>query len=91
MEIQFTIPGEVAVALQGGGDLSRRALEALALEGYKSGELTEYQVRVMLGLRSRFDVHGFLKSHGVFLDYSAEDLAREEEASRKLFAARSTQ
>lgn len=92
MEIHLTIPDDVAATLQGnGGDLSRRALEALALEGYKSGELTEHQVRLMLGFESRFDVHGFLKSHGVFFTYSPDDLAHEEETSRKLLAARAQQ
>jgi hypothetical protein len=91
MEIRLTIPDDIAAGLQTGGDLSRRALEALALEGYKSGELTEYQLRTMLGFENRFEVHGFLKSHGVFFDYSPEDLAREEETSRKLLAARAKQ
>lgn len=91
MEIQLIIPDDVAATLRNSGDLSRRALEALALEGYKSGDLTEYQVRSMLGLESRFDLHGFLKAHGVFFDYSPEDLAREEETSRKLLTARTRQ
>lgn len=66
-------------------------MEALAVEGYKSGELTEYQVRTMLGFETRFEVHGFLKSRGVYFEYSQEDLAYEEETSRRLFAARSGQ
>jgi Uncharacterised protein family (UPF0175) len=88
MEIRLNIPDDIAAGLQAGGDLSRRALEALALGAYKSGELTEYQIRTMLGLATRFDVHAFLKSHGVFFEYSPEDLAREAETSRALFASR---
>lgn len=91
MEIRLNIPDDIAAGLQAGGDLSRRALEALALDGYKSGELTEYQVRTMLGLATRFDVHAFLKSHSVFFEYSPEDLAREAETSRELFASRARQ
>ena len=51
-----------------------------ALEGYKSGALTAYQVQHMLGLQSRVEVDGFLKSHGVTLEVSIEDLERDRAA-----------
>jgi hypothetical protein len=45
------MPDDVAERLAvAGGDLSRRALEALALEGYREQALTLYQVLEMLGL-----------------------------------------
>ena len=40
-------------------------LEAIAIEGYRSGALTEHQVQRLLGLDSRFEVHGLLKEHHV--------------------------
>jgi len=41
MEITLRIPDDVAKRLSaGGGDVSRRALEALALEGYRDQTLT---------------------------------------------------
>ncbi len=58
-------------------NVSREALEALALEGYKSGELTAYQVEQMLGLESRVEVDGFLKDKDVPMEYSLEDLERD--------------
>lgn len=58
-------------------NLSRQALETLALEGYKSGELTAHQLQVMLGFGSRIEVDGFLKAHGVPMEYSLEDLGKE--------------
>lgn len=54
-------------------NLSREALETLALDGYKSGELTAYQVQQMLGLDSRVAVDGFLKAHNVASEYSLEE------------------
>jgi hypothetical protein len=36
-----------------GGDLSRRALEALALEEYRSGHLTEAELQKLLGFGTR--------------------------------------
>jgi hypothetical protein len=59
------------------GDLSRVALESLALEGYRSRHLSEEQVRRMLGFESRWDVHAFLKQHGVFLNYSMQELEED--------------
>ena len=64
-------------------NLSREALETLALEGYKSGELTSYQVRQMLGFETPMEVDEFLKAHGLYLDYTEEELAKDLEVSRK--------
>jgi hypothetical protein len=66
------------------GNLSRMLLEEFALEGYKSGQLTAAQLRRVLGFDTPMEVDGFLKSHDVFFDYSADELAHEEEASRRL-------
>lgn len=78
MEITLTIPDEVAPDLQNGGlkSLSRRALELLALDGYRSGELTEYQVRVMLGFDDRFEVDAFLKKHSAYYEQTVLDLEK---------------
>ena len=94
IEVLLTIPEDVVASIQkgqngqNGGDLSRRLLEMAALEGFKSGQLTSAQLQQMLGFESRFEVDGFLKEHGVFFDYSPEELAHEEETSQRLFAAR---
>lgn len=46
MEITIRIPDDLARSLgQDGDDLPRGTLEALAIEGYRSGKLTEEQVR----------------------------------------------
>ena len=68
MELVLTIADEVAPDLQNGGEqaLSRRALELLAVDGYRN--LSEYQVRVMLGFDNRFDVDALLKEHGAYYD-----------------------
>jgi len=82
MEITLTIPDDIATEMQNGGaaPLSRKLLETIALEGYKSGMLTEFQVQRMLGFVDRFEVHGFLKEHGAYLDYDIEDLERDSAA-----------
>lgn len=58
-------------------DLSRTALEALALEGYRSDRLTGFQVREMLGFETRLELDAFLKAHRIDLEYTFEDLERE--------------
>ncbi|HEX2715596.1 MAG TPA: UPF0175 family protein, partial [Candidatus Acidoferrales bacterium] len=65
MEVTLHIPNEIAKRLStAGGDVSRRALEAIALEGYRDQTLTLYQVSEMLGL-SRVETEDFLGQHHV--------------------------
>ena len=82
------IPDEIAKRLSAaGGDVSRRALEAIALEGYRDQTLTLYQVSEMLGF-SRVETEDFLGQHHVPLAViNQADLDREaalfEAASRR--------
>ena len=78
IEIELNIPDEIARQLkEGWDDLPRRALEALAAEGYRSGVLTSAQVQQMLNLESRWETDAFLKAHQCYLDYGKEDLIRD--------------
>jgi hypothetical protein len=61
------------------GDLSRRALEALALEEFKSGRITKPELRRLLGFGTRYRLDGFLKSHDVYEDYTIEDFERDRD------------
>lgn len=78
MEVTLRIPDDVVKRLTAdGGDVSRRALEALALEGYREHTLTLFQVSEMLGL-SRVETEDFLGQHHVSLSTIGEaDLGRE--------------
>jgi len=68
-----------------GSDLSRSVLEAVALEGFKSGQLTIYQIRLLLGFETRFEVHEFLAANDVpWVNYSVEDAERESKKLREL-------
>jgi hypothetical protein len=67
MDVTVHIPDEIAARLSAdGGDLSRRALEALALEEYKSGRLSKLELRSLLGFGTRYRLDGFLKAHEVY-------------------------
>lgn len=78
MEVTLNIPDHIANKLAAAGkDVSRRVLEAIALEGYRDQTLTLYQVSEMLGL-SRVEAEDFLGQHGVPLAVINEaDLDRE--------------
>ena len=85
--MQFTvqIPDDLFQRLSAeGGDLSRRALEALALDEYKNGHLTKPELRRLLGFETRGALDGFLKTHHVFEDYSLEDMEQEREGLRRI-------
>ena len=45
------------------------------------GNLTVSQARRLLGIESRYEMDGFLKAHGVFLDLTLEDVRRDSEAA----------
>jgi hypothetical protein len=65
MEVPLHIPDDIAKRLSAaGGDVSRHALEAVALEGYRDQTLTLYQVSEMLGF-SRVETEDFLGRHHV--------------------------
>ena len=83
MEVTFQIPDELVGSVSAAGDLSRRALEAFALEELRAGRITEPQLCEMLGL-ARIQVDGFLKSHGVFEEYTLEDFEEERRALKEL-------
>jgi hypothetical protein len=82
MEVTISIPDEIL--LQDSSEVSSKVLEQVALDGFKSGQLTTAQVRRILGFESRLQVYDFLAAHGVaWVDYSAEDAERERALLKK--------
>ena len=86
MSITIDLPEEIERHLESEwGDLPRRALEALATEGYRSGALSVGQVAEVLGL-SIWETEVLLKQRDIGLEYRAEDLKRDIEASEGALA-----
>ncbi len=80
MEITVKLPDDLAQH----PDPGREALEALVIEGYRSGALSHYQASQLLGI-SRFEFDGFLKERNVYEHaYDIQDLDRDQETLRKL-------
>ena len=83
MDVTFQIPDELVGSVSAAGDLSRRALEAFALEEFKANRITKVQLRKMLGLE-RIELDGFFKAHGVYEEYTVEEFEQEQKALKEL-------
>lgn len=87
MQITVELPDEIARQLGAGQDLSRAALEGLVAESCRTHRLSDHQAAELLGL-SRHELDGFLKAHGVLLDYSMENFEREAALGESLWQKR---
>ena len=87
MELTLQIPDELVAHLGGEAvhrQLERRALEAFALEEYKSDRISKLQLRKMLGLE-RVELDGFLKAHDVTHDlFTLEQIHQQVAALTRL-------
>jgi hypothetical protein len=88
MQVILDIPDDMVQRLTlPGQDPARTALEAMAIEGYRSGALTARQTRLLLGFEARCELDGFLKAHNVWEhSYSLEDLELDRRTTDQLDA-----
>ena len=85
MKISLDLPDEVVAQLADAGqDLSRAALEALAIDAYRMDRISGRQLAQLLNISSRYELDGFLKRHGVPLEYNLDDFEREGQTSARL-------
>lgn len=84
VDVTVQIPDDIAARItDAGADLSRRTLENFALEELRAGRITEPELRRMLGLAC-VELDGFLKSHGIYQEFTLEDFERERQALQGL-------
>ena len=82
MYVHFHVPEEVARQFTAEpGGIARAAVEALAAEGVRSGKLTVHQARHMLGIRSRYEMDGFLKRRGLLLSDTIQQVVADSETA----------
>ena len=84
MQVTVQIPDELAKILGAEGDLSRRVVEALLVEEYRSGRLTKPQLRTALNIETSHELDGFLKRHHVWIDYDEHESALEQSGLERL-------
>ena len=86
MTFTLEVPDSIAHQLQlDGPEAGHRALQMLALEGYREGELSRGQVSEWLGL-SFFETEALLHRHGIFLDIPVTDFQRSSDALEQMLA-----
>lgn len=78
MNLTLEIPDDLAGQMGTERDLSRRALELLALEEYKSGHLTETELQRLLGFGTRHKLDGSLTICARSRDPRASGILRGE-------------
>lgn len=85
MKVAIELPDDIAKELRAKReDVPRHVLESLALESYRSGVLTESQVRRLLGFATRMEVNAFLKQHRAYYDYAEGEIEREIQTNERL-------
>ncbi len=83
MQVTIDIPEDLAQVLASGtSELAKTTLESVALEGIRSGKLSEAQARRLLGISSRYEMDGFLKAHDIYPPMTLEDVLCDAETSR---------
>ena len=84
MPVTIELPEEIERQLEAEWEnLPRRALEALAVEGYRSGALTRGQVGRLLNLNF-WETEAFLKERAAFLQYTLEDLEQDRRTQKHI-------
>lgn len=81
MNVTIHIPDEFVGPLYEayGSDLSRAAIEQLALEGYRTEKLNLFQVQKLLGFDNRWETERWLGQHGAYVQYGLHDLEADRE------------
>jgi len=87
MSLEIELPRHIEQHLQTewGNELPRRAAEALAIEGYRTGALSLGEVAEMLNL-SINETDGFLKERGVFAIENLEEIEADSRILEELLA-----
>ena len=81
MSITIDIPEDLEQRLQSQlGNLSQRALEAIAVEAYRTQLISTAEVQRLLKLPSRLATDAFLKQQGAYLHYTEADLNQDIQA-----------
>jgi len=84
MNITVPIPDALAAQLGNEADLPRLVLEALVLEEYRAGRLSNPALRELLDLATRHEMDGFLKAHGVYQDFTLEEVETQVRVMERL-------
>lgn len=86
MQVTVKLPDQIARHWGETPDaVARHVMEDAAIEGYRTGRLSQRQVGEMLGL-DYWQTEAFLSQRGVPLNYSAADLEADSATLNKILA-----
>lgn len=87
MSLSISLPPDLERLLRDawGKDLDRAALEALALEGYRSSYFGVATLGRLLGHQSRWDTERLLAERGAYLNYTIDELESDRRTLERLF------
>ncbi len=82
MNITLNIPPAAEATLRDawGQDISAAALEALLIEGYRTGKLSTGDIAEALGFETRYQAEQWLAARRVALSYTLDDLDQDRAA-----------
>lgn len=86
MTLSMEVPDQIARSLHlDGPQPHRRALEMLALEGYRTGDLSRGQIGTLLGL-SFYETEEFLKKNHAYIELSLEEFQESSDGLETLLS-----
>lgn len=85
MDVNLQVPEDIAQSLASdAAGLQKAVLEGLAIEGVRTGRISRGQARRLLGFRTRYEVDGFLKSHGIPIEDDLQAVLGDSERVRAI-------
>jgi hypothetical protein len=87
MQVTVEIPDNLAAQLiRAGEDPSRAILEDALVQAYREEKISGPQLMEALGIETRYELDGFLKSRQVWIEYSLDELNHDREVMEKFLA-----
>lgn len=84
MQITVKLPDDIAGTMGRKSEMPRRILEAVALQRYLAGKVSQGRLAELLGL-SRWDTEAFLDRHNARLPYTKRMLKEDRRNLAKIF------
>lgn len=84
MQVTLKLPDEIAEGLGSDAEVPRRVLEALVLQRYLSGEISQGRLGELLGM-SRGEAENFLDHNNARLPYTREMIEEDRRNLAEMF------
>jgi hypothetical protein len=84
VSIEISADAEELLRSAFGSNLSRAALEAMVIEGFRSGKLSRFQAQTVLDFDNRWETEEWLGAHGAESSYSMEDLEADRQTLERI-------